>query len=60
MKYTAKIITHRGEKRVAVFFDRDDGLIAAIKAIDGSKWSQTMKVWHLPDHDENRKCLGYR
>lgn len=58
MKWSAKIITHRGEKRIAVVFDRDEELIAKIKAIDGSKWSQTMRVWHIPDHDENRKMFG--
>lgn len=58
MNWNAKIITHRGEKRIAVFFDRNEELIAVIKAIKDSKWSQTMRVWHLPDHDEHREMFG--
>jgi len=29
-------------------------LIARIKKLEGSKWSQTLKAWHLPDTEENR------
>lgn len=54
MKWEAKIITHRKEKRIAVYFEKDTELIARIKKIEGSRWSQTMGVWHLPDTEENR------
>jgi integrase/recombinase XerD len=55
MKWEAKIITHRKEKRIAVYFEKDVDLIARIKRLEGSRWSQTLKVWHIPDTDENRK-----
>jgi integrase/recombinase XerD len=29
-------------------------LIARVKLIEGSRWSQTKRVWHLPDTEENR------
>ena len=29
-------------------------LIARVKLIEGSRWSQSMGVWHLPDTEENR------
>ena len=54
MKWTAKIITHQKEKRIAVFFEKNPEFIARIKQLTGSKWSQSKKVWHVPDNDENR------
>ena len=54
MKWEAKIITHRKEKRIAVYFEKDIDLIARIKRLEGSRWSQTLGVWHLPDTLENR------
>lgn len=54
MKWEAKIITHRKEKRIAVYFEKNIDLIARIKQIDGAKWSQTLTAWHIPDTLENR------
>jgi integrase/recombinase XerD len=54
MKWEAKIITHRKEKRIAVFFEKNAELIARIKIVAGSRWSQTLGVWHIPDTEENR------
>jgi integrase/recombinase XerD len=54
MKWEAKIITHRGNKRIAVYFEKNAEWIARIKQVEGSRWSQTLGVWHLPDTLENR------
>ena len=54
MKWEAKIITHKGSKRIAVYFEKNAELIARIKLVEGSRWSQTLRVWHLPDTEENR------
>lgn len=54
MKYKSKLITHRGESRIAVEFAPSPALIHRFKQIDGSKWSQTLKLWHIPDTAENR------
>jgi len=54
MNWEAKIITHRGGKRIAVYFEKNAEWIARIKEIDGARWSQTLGVWHLPDTEENR------
>ncbi|HAH53874.1 MAG TPA: integrase [Flavobacterium sp.] len=54
MKWVAKIITHRKEKRIAVYFEKNAELIARIKRLEGSRWSQSLGVWHLPDTEENR------
>jgi site-specific recombinase XerD len=54
MNWEAKIITHRGTKRIAVYFEKNADLIARIKEIDGARWSQSLVAWHLPDTEENR------
>jgi len=54
MIWTAKLITHKAEKRIAVYFDKNADLIARIKTVEGSRWSQNLKVWHIPDTVENR------
>ncbi len=54
MKWEAKIITHRGNKRIAIYFEKNAEWIARIKQVEGSRWSQTLGVWHLPDTLENR------
>lgn len=53
-KWHAKVIKHRGESRIVVFFDRDADLIQRIRTIDNSKWSATHRAWHVPDTPENR------
>lgn len=54
MHWKAQLITHRKEKRIAVYFEKDAALINRIKQLEGSRWSQTLSVWHLPDTEENR------
>jgi integrase/recombinase XerD len=49
MKWEAKVIRHRGENRIAVLFEKNATLIARIKQLEGSRWSQSLKIWHLPD-----------
>ena len=54
MNWTAKAIKHRQEARIAVYFEKNADLIARIKQLAGSRWSQSLGVWHIPDTDENR------
>jgi integrase/recombinase XerD len=54
MKWEAKLINHKNQSRIAVFFEKNAALILRIKQIKGAKWSQSLKVWHLPDVPENR------
>lgn len=65
--YNAKLITHKGENRIAVYFENKAELIARFKKLKGCKWSASLKVWHLPDNTENRikfklpkKIIGYK
>lgn len=54
MNWSAKIISHKGEKRIAVYFEINQSLIDRIKKLDGSRWSQTKRVWHLPNTEHYR------
>ncbi len=54
MKWESKLIKHDGIVRIAVAFEKNAELIARIKTIEGSRWSQSLRVWHLPDTEENR------
>lgn len=54
MNWTAKLIKHRNESRIAVYFDKKADLIERIKHIEGARWSQQKIVWHIPDTTENR------
>jgi len=58
MKWEAKLIKHRNEKRIAVFFEKRPALIARIKKLEGSTWSHSRQVWHLPDTDAYRVQFG--
>ncbi len=54
MKWNAKLIRHNKEPRIAVYFEKNADLITRIKKLEGSRWSQSLCVWHLPDTEENR------
>jgi integrase/recombinase XerD len=45
----AERVTHKGEKRVALKFPYDKTLISAIKKLPETRWSETMKCWHVQD-----------
>ncbi len=53
--YTATQITHKGHKRIAVAFANTAELKTRFKKLADAKWSATLKSWHLPDTEENRK-----
>ena len=55
MTWAAKLIKHNSENRIAVYFEKNQELIARIKQIEGARWSQQKTVWHLPDTIENRE-----
>lgn len=55
MIWKSSTITHNGEKRIAVYFEKKWDEIARFKKLPDARWSKTLKVWHLPDNAENRK-----
>jgi integrase/recombinase XerD len=54
-KWEAKQVKHRGEARIAIYFEQDAALIARLKQLKDARWSQSLKAWHLPDNAENRQ-----
>ena len=56
--YTAIQIKHRGQKRIAVSFEKNTELIARFKKLKGAQWSATLKTWHLPDTAVYRERFG--
>lgn len=55
MVWSARLIKHRNEERIGVQFEKDKDLIRRIKLIDGARWSQQKRIWHIPDTSENRQ-----
>jgi integrase/recombinase XerD len=54
MNWKARLIKHRGESRIAIYFEKNPDWTDRIKQQEGSRWSQKLGVWHLPDTFENR------
>lgn len=54
MKWEAKIIKYKGEKRIAIYFEKNAALISRIKTFGDARWSASNKFWHLPDTNANR------
>lgn len=45
-------IVHKNENRLQLRFPFDESIIAQIKTLPNSRWSQTLKAWHVPDTTE--------
>jgi integrase/recombinase XerD len=54
MKWEAKLVKHKGENRIAVYFEKNEAAIKRIKLLEGARWSASLKAWHLPDNENNR------
>ena len=54
----AKLVSHKGERRIALYFEKNVELNERIKNMPGSKWSQSIRAWHLPDTETNRRTFG--
>jgi len=59
MKWKAKIITHRGERRIALEFENAAANTAEIRNFPDVAWSRSKNVWHVPAHPENLKFFGF-
>ncbi len=56
--HTAKLINHKGSQRIAVYFENKVELIQQFKALNGARWSRTLRCWHLPDTSEYRTLFN--
>lgn len=57
MNWETKLVLHRSEWRIAVFFEKDAILNARIKQFEGVRWSSRLGAWHLPDTDTYRELF---
>ena len=55
MKWKAEPIIHHNEARIAVYFEYSKEANARVRQLTGVKWSNTLKVWHVPDNDVYRQ-----
>ena len=51
-------ILHEGEKRLRIGFSETGYLPSILLKIKGCLWSKTLKSWHVPDNNFNRKKLS--
>jgi integrase/recombinase XerD len=54
MSIEVKLITHKNQNRIAVWYENTQELINRFKKLKDAKWSSSLKVWHIPDTKENR------
>lgn len=52
-----EVIQHKDENRIKLVFKYDAALIAKVKNLEGRKWSQTMKCWHIPYREDYNEYL---
>lgn len=56
--FTFTIGEHHGKKVIFIAFEYDLELIKYIKSLTGSRWSNSLKKWYVPDVSEYRKKFG--
>lgn len=57
MRYKVEEISHKGQDRIAIYFSYNANLLAKVRQIDGAKWSQTLRCWHIPSTPETRSLF---
>ncbi|WP_295337152.1 site-specific integrase [Flavobacterium sp.] len=59
MNWSTKIIRHNEESRIGIYFEKNAEIIAQLKStFEDFRWSQSKKVWHIADTEENRRYFG--
>jgi len=54
-----KLVHHRGEDRILVSFEKNADWNRRIRAVNGVRWSRTLKGWTIPDTAINRHKCGF-
>ena len=54
-RWSAKILNHKKEHRIAIYFEQRQELIDRIRKLKDARWSRSLSVWHVPDNPENRQ-----
>ena len=50
--------THKGECRILVKFAYNTAYNLRMKQVQDAAWSKSLRCWHIPDTEENRKKCG--
>jgi integrase/recombinase XerD len=58
IKWEAKLVKHKSENRIAIYFEKNEAAIKRIKLLEGARWSVSLKAWHLPDNATYRLQFG--
>ncbi len=58
MNWKAKLVKHKNENRIAVYFKKNMDWNSRIKKQPDARWSHTLNAWHLPDTEVNRQKYG--
>ena len=45
---TLKHLHHRGDDQIGLYFEYNPELIAAVKKLDGARWSASKRCWYVP------------
>lgn len=53
-----EFVTHKGEARIKVSFEFNAEWNKRMKETPGATWSKTLRSWHVPDTEANRKKCG--
>ncbi|HLP35652.1 phage integrase N-terminal SAM-like domain-containing protein [Lacibacter sp.] len=53
-----QLIIHRNKPRILVQFAHNKTWNERVKKVPDARWSNTLKGWHIPDTEENRKKCG--
>ena len=54
----AKLVVHDNQHRIALYFANTATLNQLVRAIQGARWSRTLKAWHITDNEIYRSACN--
>ena len=57
-KVYIKEVQHKGQARIKLIFTYDRTILLKVKKLQGVKWSQSMRCWHIPYSDDYRVYIN--
>ncbi len=54
----AKLVVHDNQYRIALYFANTATLNQLVRAIQGARWSRTLKAWHITDNEIYRSACN--
>lgn len=50
-------MSHKGENRIVLYFTYSAESNIRVRKLPDAKWSNTLKAWHVPDNESNRRIF---